>query len=140
VTVASGLRFGTLGVDDVHEPAALLLFFKTGGGTSVRGYDSDALTPGYVLGAPAGGTALLVLNQEVRVPLTRRLGIVGFVDAGNTFTSLGAVSLAGLEVGAGGGVRLDTPVAVLRLDVGLPLPRPPAGPRARWYVSIGQAF
>jgi outer membrane translocation and assembly module TamA len=37
-------------------------------------------------------------------------------------------------------VRVDTPVAVLRLDVARPLPRQPGGPRFRWYVSIGQAF
>jgi outer membrane protein assembly factor BamA len=140
ITLASGLRFGSLDVDDEREPASLLLFFKTGGGTSVRGYDTDSLTPGYVLGTPAGGKALLVLNEEVRVPLTRRFGVVGFVDAGNTFTALDAVSLRGLKVGAGAGLRLDTPVAVLRLDVALPVPRLPAGPRARWYVSIGQAF
>jgi translocation and assembly module TamA len=106
----------------------------------VRGYDNDALTPGYVLGVPAGGRVLLVLNQEVRVALTRRLGVVGFVDAGDTFEGLDALHLGGLEIGTGGGVRLDTPVAVLRLDVGVPLPRPEGGPRVRWYLSLGQAF
>jgi translocation and assembly module TamA len=89
---------------------------------------------------PAGGKALLVLNQEVRARAARRLGVVGFIDAGNTFAGLDAVRLGGLEVGVGAGVRVDTPVAVLRLDVARPLPRQPGGPRFRWYVSIGQAF
>jgi translocation and assembly module TamA len=83
---------------------------------------------------------LLVFNEEVRVPLTRRLGVVGFVDAGNTFTGLDTVNLSGLKLGIGSGVRFDTPVAVLRFDVGVPLPRPVDSPRARWYVSVGQAF
>jgi translocation and assembly module TamA len=83
---------------------------------------------------------LLVFNEEVRVPLTRRFGVVGFVDAGNTFTGLDTVTLSGLKVGVGSGLRFDTPVALLRFDVGVPLPRLAASPRLRWYVSVGQAF
>jgi translocation and assembly module TamA len=139
-TLASGVRFGSLDVDSERDPAALLLYFTTGGGSSVRGYEDDALTPAYALGAPVGGKVLLVFNEEIRVPITRRLGVVAFVDAGNTFTGLDTLTPGGLEVGAGGGLRVDTPLAVLRLDVAAPLPRPPGSPRARWYVSIGQAF
>jgi translocation and assembly module TamA len=134
------VRFGSVDVDTERDPAALLLYFTTGGGSSVRGYDDDSLTPAYALGAPVGGKVLLVFNEEIRVPITRRLGVVGFVDAGNTFTGLDTLTPGGLEVGAGGGLRVDTPLAVLRLDIAAPLPRPPGGPRARWYVSIGQAF
>jgi translocation and assembly module TamA len=140
LTLASGLRFGSLDVDNERDPASLLLYFKTGGSSSVRGYEADTLTPAYALGHPVGGKVLLVINEEVRVPLTRRFGLVGFFDAGNTFTGLDTVTFGGLKVGVGSGVRIDTPVAVLRFDVGLPLPRPPGGPRARWYLSIGQAF
>ena len=140
LTLASGVRFGSLDVDNEKEPAAMLLYFKTGGGSSVRGYESDTLTPAYALGMPVGGKVLLVLNEEVRVPLTRRFGIVGFFDAGNTFTGLDTINFSGLKVGVGSGVRVDTPVAVFRFDVGMPLPRPADSPRARWYVSIGQAF
>jgi translocation and assembly module TamA len=138
-------------VDDQREPASLLLYFKTGGGTSVRGYESDSLTPGYVLGQPAGGKVLLVLNEEIRVPfaalqsfraspILRRLGVVAFVDAGNTFTGLDTLGFGGLKVGTGAGVRLDTPVAVVRFDLARPLWRPAGSPSMRWYLSIGQAF
>jgi translocation and assembly module TamA len=140
VTLASGLRFGSLDVDNEREPISLLLFFKTGGGTSVRGYEADSLTPGYVLGVPTGGKVLFVLNQELRVPLTRRVGVVGFVDAGNTFRGLDSFDLGGLKVGVGSGLRLDTPVAVLRVDVAAAVPGLAGGPRARWYFSLGQAF
>jgi outer membrane protein insertion porin family len=151
LTFASGLRFGSVDVDDERQPASLLLYFKTGGGTSVRGYESDALTPGYVLGQPAGGKVLLVLNEEIRVPfaalesfraspILRRLGVVAFVDAGNTFTGLDTLAFGGLKVGTGAGVRLDTPVAVVRFDLARPLWRPAGSPSMRWYLSIGQAF
>jgi outer membrane translocation and assembly module TamA len=139
-TLASGVRFGSLHADTVAQPSSLLLFFHTGGSNSVRGYEDDSLTPGYVIGVPAGGKALLVLNQEVRVPIWRRLGAVGFADLGNTFEELTALRLRSLKVAAGAGVRFETAVAVLRLDVGLPLPPLPGQPRARWYLSIGHAF
>ena len=140
VTLASGVRFASLDVDNEREPAALLLYFKTGGGTSVRGYDTDSLTPAYLGGVPVGGKVLLVLNEEVRVHATRRVGVAAFVDAGNTFEGFETFGLHELKVGVGAGLRLETPVAVLRLDVGLPIPRPPGGPRARWYLSLGQPF
>jgi outer membrane protein assembly complex protein YaeT len=140
LTLASGVRFGALDIDNESEPASLILFFKTGGSTTVRGYETDSLTPAYVLGLPAGGKVLLVLNQEVRIPIKGRFGMVGFFDAGNTFTGLDTLSFGGLKVGAGLGVRLDTPFAVLRLDAGFPVPSLPAGPRARFHFSIGQAF
>jgi translocation and assembly module TamA len=140
VTLASGVRFGSLHVDEKGQPASLLLFLHTGGSNSVRGYDDDALTPAYVLGVPAGGKVLLVLNQEVRVPIWRRLGAVSFVDLGNTFEELDALRLRSLKAGVGAGLRFESPVAVLRLDVGLPLPPLEGQPRARWYLSLGHAF
>jgi outer membrane translocation and assembly module TamA len=139
-TLASGLRFGSLDVDHERNPSAMLLFFHTGGGNSVRGYDDDALTPGYVLGLPAGGKVLLVLNQELRLPVWRRVGAVFFLDAGNTFADLSALQVRALKIGTGAGLRLDTSVAVLRLDFGFPVAPEPGQKRLRWYVSIGQAF
>jgi outer membrane protein assembly factor BamA/autotransporter translocation and assembly factor TamB len=139
-TFASGVRFGSLAMNAVGEPASLLLFFKAGGGTSVRGYDTDTLTPAYVLGLPAGGKVLLVFNEELRIPVTKRFGVVTFADAGNTFEGLDQVAARALKLGIGSGLRVDTPVAVLRFDVGLPVPRPQGSPWARWYLSIGQAF
>ena len=81
-----------------------------------------------------------MLNQEIRLPLTRRFGAVGFIDAGNTFAGLDTFSLGELKVGAGGGLRVDTPVAVLRIDLAFPLPQTQGMPARRWYFSIGQAF
>jgi outer membrane translocation and assembly module TamA len=103
-------------------------------------YSTGTLMPAYAVGVPVGSKVLLVINEEVRVPVTRRLGIVGFVDAGNTFTGPDTFSFLGLKVGTGAGVRFETAVAVLRLDMGLPLPPPPGSPRVRWHLSIGQAF
>jgi outer membrane protein assembly factor BamA len=149
---ASGLRFGTLDVNYEEKLVGLLLRFTTGGATTVRGYAQDSLLPEESLGLerclnvdPAyrtacGGTLLLVLNEEVRFPIYRWFGGVAFIDAGNTFEGFEQFSLDGLKVGMGVGLRLNTPVLVIRLDVGFPIPREPSGPLNRWYIGIGHAF
>jgi outer membrane translocation and assembly module TamA len=40
----------------------------------------------------------------------------------------------------GAGVRLNTPFALIRVDLGMPLPRLAGEPRARWYFSLGHVF
>jgi outer membrane protein insertion porin family len=149
---ASGLRFGSLDVNDETQLVGLLLRFTTGGATTVRGYEQDSLVPEEYLGLErclagnnadritCGGKVMLVFNEELRFPIYRWFGGVVFVDAGNTFEGLRQFSFDDLKVGAGVGLRLNTPVLVIRLDVGFPIPREPSGPLNRWYIGIGQAF
>ena len=59
--------------------------FFAGGSRTVRGVDENSLGPRDFFG-PAGGQAMLVLNQEARVPIYKWLGGVAFIDAGNIFT------------------------------------------------------
>lgn len=114
--------------------------FFAGGSTSVRGFAEDALGPADTFGLPAGGDALVVLNQEVRVPLVSRFRGVAFVDAGNVFASPTAIDLGDLEVGAGVGLRVATPFGLLRVDYAVPVSRTPRFTSGRWYFSFGQAF
>ena len=74
-------------VEIVNDLPASERFFA-GGDTSVRGYALDRLgTPETIdrNGFPIGGNAVIVLNAELRVPVWRDIGVVGFVDAGNVF-------------------------------------------------------
>ena len=72
----------------------------------------------------------------MRTPLYGWVKGALFIDAGNVFTTDTGVSLRGLEVGYGVGLRFDTPFALLRLDVGIPA----RGGGSRWYFGIGQVF
>jgi outer membrane protein assembly factor BamA len=113
--------------------------FFAGGGNSVRGYRQDGLGPVDVFG-PTGGNALLVFNEELRFPIAWRFRGVGFFDAGNVFAKIGDLSFGGLRAGTGVGLRVVTPFAMLRVDLGTPVsPRPGEG-RVRWFFSIGQSF
>jgi outer membrane protein assembly factor BamA len=138
ITLASGLRFGTLFIHGEDAPISLDLRFKAGGSHSVRGYREDMLGPDF-FGIPLGNNQLVVLNEEVRFPIWRWFKGVAFVDAGNTFPRLSDVQLDQLKIGTGLGLRLATPVGLFRVDLGYPV-NDGDNHTGRWYFSIGQAF
>ena len=114
--------------------------FFAGGASTVRGYREDDLGARSVLGDPEGGSALLVLNGELRFPVYRWLKGVGFVDLGNVYPKASDISLTQLQIGLGAGARFDTPFGLLRFDLGLPANRRPFDPRWRIHFGLGQAF
>jgi outer membrane protein assembly complex protein YaeT len=114
--------------------------FFAGGGNSVRGFIEDTLGPVDVFGDPAGGSALLVFNEELRFPIVWRFRGVGFFDTGSAFAAIGDLGLGGMRASAGVGLRVQTPFALLRVDLGAPLRARAGESRARWFFSIGQAF
>jgi outer membrane protein assembly factor BamA/autotransporter translocation and assembly factor TamB len=114
--------------------------FFAGGGNSVRGYAEEVLSPQDVLGSAIGGTALIVLNGEARFPVFKMVRGVGFFDAGRAFEGVKAITLRDLSAGTGVGLRVETPVVLLRVDFGLPLDGSSGPRRGRWFFSVGQAF
>ena len=130
--------------------------FFAGGDTTVRGFAFDRLgiplgEPGATIdaaGFPQGGNAVVVFNGELRVPVTRDLGIVGFLDAGNVYDRVSSLNLGRIRGGAGFGVRYRSPVGPIRVDLGFKLDRQELGSgpdRQResltaLHISIGQAF
>ena len=122
--------------------------FFAGGSRTVRGVDEESLGERDVFGDPAGGEAMLVLNQEARVPIYKWLRGVAFIDAGNVFPQPRALRINALTVSIGLGVRLTTPFALLRADYGRvewPSDSAKGTPGSstrpgRWVFGIGQAF
>lgn len=113
--------------------------FRAGGATSVRGYSEEGIGPrdGDL---PAGGNRLVILNQEVRFPLFRWANGVMFVDAGHLLAE--DEPWSGLKVGYGVGLRLDTPVGLIRGDVGFPASSVTSttSRKARFYFGFGHIF
>ena len=137
VVLASAARFGAAWGFGGQELVPSERFFA-GGARTVRGVAEDSLGEQDFFG-PVGGRALLVLNQEARVPIYKWLRGVGFVDAGNVFTQPSGIRLHELAGSIGFGLRLSTPFALLRADYGKVVWG--AGMRSsRWVVGIGQAF
>lgn len=122
--------------------------FFAGGDTSVRGFALDRLGDEATIdpnGFPQGGNATLIFNAELRAPVTRAIGIVLFLDAGNVYDRVGNISLARIRGGAGFGVRYRSPLGPIRVDLGFKLDRQEFDngelerPTAL-HISIGQAF
>ena len=142
VVLASRLQVGKkFGPDDLFSGAR----FRAGGATTVRGYRENGLGPTDADGVPTGGEGLIVLNQEIRLPLYRWLNGVGFVDAGHVIDKGQKLGFGELKVGYGFGLRLDTPVGLLRVDLGIP--RSPLATTSastpkkyRFYFGIGHIF
>jgi outer membrane protein assembly factor BamA len=120
--------------------------FSAGGANSVRGYATNSLGPPDVFCGPRGN-ALVVVNQELRYAHRSGLGGAVFYDAGNVFAGVSSIR-AQIRHSLGVGLRWDSPVGLLRLDVGFPLNRRPADPvnklpedkSIRYFFSLGQAF
>ena len=141
IVLASNARWGHLQPRGGIPPLTVFdLFFKAGGTQTVRGYKQDELSAYDALGVPLGGTRLVVFNEEIRFPVFRIVKGVLFADAGNTFAARAGVSLSDLEVGVGFGLRITTPLAPIRIDLGYPVPGGTGLGSPRWHISFGQMF
>ncbi len=136
---ASNFRLGlATAFDQVMVPARR---FYAGGGYSLRGFKQDMVGPyDPYLEAPEGGEAVFISNQELRLSLVPGIDGVLFFDAGNVFREVKDISLRQLRHTLGFGLRLRSPVGLLRLDLGFNLWAKPGEPRQVLFFSLGQIF
>ena len=97
---------------------------------------------------PAGGTQLVVLNSEIRIPvsipippLNKNLALAAFYDGGNVFHPIGPSDFRSTYTNTIGiGARYATPVGPIRIDIGRNL-NPIEGISAtQIFITLGQAF
>lgn len=114
--------------------------FFAGGATTVRGFREDRLGPLDARRNPIGGNATAILNLEWRFPLFRWLGGAVFVDSGTVTSEISNLNFDAFRTGAGGGLRIKTPVGPIRFDVGYALQTIPNESRTHFYVTFGNPF
>jgi outer membrane protein assembly complex protein YaeT len=121
--------------------------FFAGGDSTIRGYALDSVgSPDTISprGFPTGGNAVLILNSELRLPVWRDLGAALFVDGGNVFRRATQFDAGELRGSVGFGVRYDSPIGPVRVDLGFKLDRRMIGDRLEsrtaLHFSIGNAF
>jgi len=118
--------------------------FFAGGQASVRGFDLNTVGPvtygidGSLV--PAGGGALFILNEELRIPIWDPLRLAVFADIGQVWESWREASYD-LSVGVGFGVRWSTPIGPLWADIAWPVANIGISSRKpKFYLGIGRPF
>ena len=138
VTFALRGQFGSVFGPDLSLTPADYLFYSGGGGT-VRGQEYQSL--GVAVGSDTtGGRSFAGLSAEMRVGVTDSIGIVGFADAGYIGEEEFYDVSGTWHSGAGLGLRYDTAIGPIRLDVAVPLSGPETDENFQVYIGIGQSF
>lgn len=114
--------------------------FFAGGPGSVRGFKLNRLGPLTDDDDPLGGNSLIEGSVELRFPIYAPVGGVLFVDFGNVFRDAFTYRLDELRYTVGPGIRYNTPIGPLRVDVGFIVDRRADEDFGRVEFSIGQAF
>jgi translocation and assembly module TamA len=109
-------EIGVTAMDDFDLMPSSHRFFA-GGDNSVRGYDYKQLGPTGSNGDVVGGRYLLVGSAEVDYRVAESWRVAAFYDAGNSLDSLSEP----LKNGAGIGVRWQSPIGPVRVDLAKPL-------------------
>lgn len=140
--VASRLDVGViqpLGDTDRPEVPIFSRFFA-GGSTTVRGFPFQKLGPLDANNEPIGGNTLIVGSIESRFPIYKNIGGVVFFDFGNVYPKEWDFNLADIKYSPGAGLRYNTLIGPLRVDVGYAINPDPGVGNFQFFFSIGHAF
>ena len=142
MVLAGRVQLGSVLGADITETPREYLFYSGGAGT-VRGQPFQSLgvpNPDYLSrDATIGGRNFLGLSGEVRTRVTQSIGVVAFYDAGYVSADKFFDDSGDWQGGIGLGLRYNTGIGPIRLDVGAPLGGD-TGNGVQLYVGIGQAF
>lgn len=139
ITFALRGQLGSVYGPDLSVAPADYQFYSGGGGT-VRGQPYQSLGVDLGGGQTTGGRAFAGFSAEARVMVTDVIGIVGFADAGYIGAEEFFDGSGEWHSGAGLGLRYDTGIGPIRLDLAVPTSGPDTGENFQVYIGIGQAF
>lgn len=128
--------------------------YYLGGATTVRGWGLQRLAPrsdpacndhveNGCGGIPIGGLTTVLGNVEVRWEAFSPVILATFLDAGDVRAGVAEYDLGELYYSTGGGIRVDSPVGKIRLDIGVRINDPARfGTEDRWafHLGLGEAF
>ncbi len=137
VVAVHGVVASIQGTSQFNVPPDQRLY--AGGSGTVRGYAYQTVGPLFADDNPEGGLAMDAINFEFRQHVTKSIGVVPFIDAGQV--SAGSAPFHGkLRVGAGLGLRYYTSIGPIRADIAFPLKRTPGSDSFALYLGLGEAF
>jgi translocation and assembly module TamA len=145
VTLAARGQIGSIFGADREEVPQDFLFFSGGGGT-VRGQPFQSLgvevpnpdQPGETI--TLGGASFVGTQLEARVAINDSFGGVAFLDAGYVDDEPFPSRDGDTQAGIGLGVRYNSFVGPIRLDVATPATGDDRFGAVQVYIGIGQSF
>ena len=142
LTFAARSQIGSVFGSDITDTPADFLFYSGGGGT-VRGQSYDSLGITTTVGGTTtttGGLSFAGAQLEARYAVTDKIGVVGFYDFGQITADSGFGGASQWHAGAGIGVRYNTGIGPIRLDIGTPASGDNIADEVQVYIGIGQSF
>lgn len=130
ISYVRGLNNGLIPLDKI---------LYVGGDRSVRGFSIDQI------GQPEGGVIAISSQNEIRIPLSSMI-LSGFLDWGGVGKTVRSFGLDDIQVGFGGGLRVNSPIGLIRGDIGfhqkgdLDSKFTTFYNRTFFYFGLGQAF
>ncbi|QEY27214.1 outer membrane protein assembly factor [Neisseria zalophi] len=115
------------------ESVPSVLQFRTGGATSIRGYDLDSIGLDGPNGSVLPERALAVASFEYQYPITKSFSAAVFHDVGDVAPNFKKMTL---KHGTGLGVRWFSPVAPFSFDIAYGH----HDKKLRWHISLGTRF
>lgn len=163
-TLAARVNTGVIFYSQSEELPFNIRYF-TGGTNSVRGWNRRELGPSipsfdddgnFQTYVPVGGRSTFSFNIELRQQLSSiipNFGMALFLDGGQVWENIESIDERPIQFGAGGGMRYQSPIGPVRIDVGYKLNPTDVdlnifdgvdygSARSRFgiHFSIGQAF
>lgn len=123
-------QLGSTRTDNFHQLPSSVRFFA-GGAQSVRGYAYQSLGPTDASGKVVGGKHLMVGSIELEHSFSNKWGAAIFYDAGNAINDM----TEKLERGAGTGLRWNSPIGPVRIDLAYAVSQPDQPWRI--HINIG---
>ena len=115
-TLIAGLQYGAIQTNDFPGVPSSQRFFA-GGDRSVRGYSFKDLSPRDVEDDAIGGRYLEVMSLEYSYRFLDLWSAAVFADTGRAFNNFSSA----YSVGAGVGIRWQSPVGLFRIDLARPI-------------------
>lgn len=139
--LAMALDLGWISAPDGIDAIPLNERFYTGGPNEMRAFRYQKVGPLDQNGVPLGGKFKLVWDiLEIRQTVYKMFGMAVFGEVGNIYIKPSEFKIRNLRQSLGAGLRINSPIGLLRLDYAFNLDPDHGEPKTRLYFSVGQAY
>jgi len=138
---ASSLEIGWMNYFGASDDIPLNERFYTGGPNSIRGFGYQLVGPLEGEDIPLGGRFKVVWNLvEIRRVIYKLIGGAIFLDAGNVWSDIAHFHIKDLRLAAGPGFRANTPIGLMRFDLGINLFPDSPETTTKLHFNVGHSF